>query len=155
MTTTVPPRLTPDTRALTAAQLQGLADVPPELGWFANIQNPRTRAAYKLDIQHFMRFTGIDHPEESRRITRAHVIAWRDEFTRRALSPATIRRKLPALSSLYQSLCEKSAVFLNPVQGLQRPKANNKEGAKPALSDEQARAPLRVAPHQTVERVEL
>lgn len=105
MTTTISARLTPETRALTAAQFQGLAEAPPELEWFANIRNPRTRAAYKLDLQGFMRFTGIDHPEDFRRITRAHVIAWCDDFTRRELSPATIRRKLAALSSLYQYLC--------------------------------------------------
>jgi integrase/recombinase XerD len=31
--------LTTDTRSLTAAEFQGLADVPPELEWFANITN--------------------------------------------------------------------------------------------------------------------
>jgi integrase/recombinase XerD len=33
-------------RVLTAAEFQGLADVPPELEWFANIQNAKTRRAY-------------------------------------------------------------------------------------------------------------
>ena len=33
--------LTP--RALTAAEFQGLAEVPPELEWFANIANAKTR----------------------------------------------------------------------------------------------------------------
>ena len=75
MTMTMPARLTPETRALTAAQFQGLAEVPPELEWFKNIQNERTREAYKLDIQDFMRFVGIAHPEDFRLITRAQVIA--------------------------------------------------------------------------------
>jgi integrase/recombinase XerD len=83
MTTTVPTRLTPDIRALTAAQFRGLAEVPPELEWFANIRNLRTRKAYQDDLQDFMGFTGIEHPEDFRRITRAHVIARRDDFTRR------------------------------------------------------------------------
>jgi integrase/recombinase XerD len=123
-------RLTPETRALTSAQFQGLAEAPPELEWFGNIQNPCTHETYKLDLQDFMRFTGIDHPEDFRRITRAHVIAWRDDFTRRELSPATIRRKLAALSLLYQYLCEQKAVFLNPVKGVQRPKANTNEARR-------------------------
>ena len=100
MTSTVPVRLTPDTRALTAAQFQGLAEVQPKLEWFANIRNSRTRKAYQDDLQDFMRFTGMTHPEQFRLITRAHVIAWRDDFTHRELSPATIRCKLAALSSL-------------------------------------------------------
>jgi integrase/recombinase XerD len=104
MTATIPARVTSNPRALTAAQFQGLAEVRPELEWFANLRNPRTRKAYQDDLRDFMRFTGIDRPEYFRLITRAHVIAWRDEFTRRALSPATVRRKLAALSSLYQYL---------------------------------------------------
>jgi integrase/recombinase XerD len=32
-------------RALTARQFQGLAEVPPELEWFANIPNAKTRRA--------------------------------------------------------------------------------------------------------------
>jgi hypothetical protein len=32
-------------RLLTAEEFQGLAKVPPEAEWFANIQNPRTRRA--------------------------------------------------------------------------------------------------------------
>ena len=153
MTSTMPARVTPDPRALTAAQFQGLAEVPPELEWFANIRNPRTRKAYQDDIRDFMHFTGIDRPESFRLITRAHVIAWRDDFTRRELSPATVRRKLAALSSLYQYLCEHNAVLLNPVKGVQRPKANNNEGTTPALSDEQARELLKAPPDDTLKGV--
>ncbi|MBI2505290.1 MAG: hypothetical protein HYW07_18910, partial [Candidatus Latescibacteria bacterium] len=47
-------------RRLTAAQFQGLAQVPPELEWFANIDNPRTRAAYQQDLKEFIRFVGIE-----------------------------------------------------------------------------------------------
>lgn len=94
---TVPACITPDTCALTATQFQALSKAPPELEWFANIQNPRTRKAYKYDIQDFMRFVGIGHLVDFRRISRAHVIAWRDGFKRRELSPSTIRPKLAAL----------------------------------------------------------
>jgi integrase/recombinase XerD len=80
----------------------------------------------------------------------AHVIAWRDEFKRRELSPSTIRRKLAALSSLYQYLCEKNAVFLNPVKGVQGPKAHNNEGTTPALSYEWERALLKAPPERTL-----
>jgi hypothetical protein len=56
-------------------QFLGLAEVPPELAWFATIQNPRTREAYQLDLQDFMRCAGMDQPKAFRLITRAHVIA--------------------------------------------------------------------------------
>jgi hypothetical protein len=70
----VPARLTPDTRALTATQLQGLAEVPPELACFTDIQTPHRREAYQLDVHDFMRFAGMDQPKAFRLITRAHVI---------------------------------------------------------------------------------
>jgi site-specific recombinase XerD len=92
--TTIPARITPAHRVLAAARFYALAEVPPELEWFKNIQNERTRAAYKLDIQDFMGFIGIERPEDFRLVTRAHVIEWRDDFKRRGLSPATVRRKL-------------------------------------------------------------
>jgi integrase/recombinase XerD len=48
-------------------------------------------------LKDFMRFTGIGRPEEFRVVTRAHVIAWRDELDHRPLSATTIRHRLSAL----------------------------------------------------------
>lgn len=42
---------------LTAVEFQGLADVPPEAEWFANINNPQTRRAYRIDLREFYRST--------------------------------------------------------------------------------------------------
>ena len=67
---------------LTAAEFHRLADVPPEIEWFANLSNPHTRRVYENAVKDFMRFTGIIRPEEFRIVTRAHVIAWRDELSR-------------------------------------------------------------------------
>ena len=76
--TLVPASTTPaaaETRLLTRAEFQGLARIPPELEWFANIENPRTRRAYQNDLRDFAAFVGIERPEEFRAVTRAHVIA--------------------------------------------------------------------------------
>ena len=107
-------------RLLTAAQFQGLADVPPEIEWFANLGNAATRRTYENDLQDFMRFTGIVKPDEFRTVTRSHVIAWRDDLGTRELSGMTIRHRLAALSSLFEYLCEKNAVTHNPVKGVKR-----------------------------------
>ncbi|REE06553.1 site-specific recombinase XerD [Paraburkholderia sp. BL27I4N3] len=127
---------------LTAAQFHQLADVPPEAEWFANLDNPRTRRAYQVDLRDFMNFTAITRPEDFRIVTRAHVLAWRTVLEVRALSGATIRRKLAALSSLFEYLCEKNAVDFNPVKGAKRPKVDSNDGKTPALGDHQARALL-------------
>ena len=125
--TQLPTQITPAERLLTAAEFQRLADVPPEIEWFANIRNRSTRRAYENAIQDFMRFTGIVRPEEFRTVTRAHVIAWRDDLGRReASSGATVRHRLAALSSLFEYLCEKNAVTHNPVKGVKRPKSRER-----------------------------
>ena len=137
-------------RNLTAAEFQGLADLPPELEWFANITNEQTRRAYKNDVTEFSGYIGIQSPEEMRLVTRAHVIAWREQIETRELAPATVRRKLSALSSLFDYLCEKNAVTHNPVNGVKRPTANSNEGTTPALSDSQARKLLDAPPADTL-----
>lgn len=135
----LPVPTSPEPRLLTAAAFQGLAAVPPEMEWFANLGNNATRRAYQTALQDFMRFTGINRPEEFRIVTRAHVIAWRDELGRRALSATTIRHRLSALASLFDYLCEKNAVTHNPVKGVKRPVPETYEGKTPALGDHQAR----------------
>ena len=126
-------------RILTSAEFTSLADVPPEVEWFANIENPNTRRAYQNDLRHFMRFTGIVHPAEFRAVTRAHVIAWRKELEKLSLSPASIRRKLSALCALFDFLCDNNAITHNPANGVKRPKEGANEGKTSALSDAQAK----------------
>jgi len=128
--------------SLTANQFHQLADVPPALTWFANIDNPQTRRAYQNDVQEFMAFAGITDPYAFRQVERAHILAWRRDLELRKLSGATIRRKLAALSSLFESLCEANAILGNPVDGVKRPKNDSHEGKTPAIGDHQARALL-------------
>src|SRR5919106_6031900 len=137
-------------RALTAAEFHRLAEVPPAIEWFGNIRNEKTRRAYKSDVQDFMRFVGIQSPEEFRIVTRAHVIAWRDTLLARKQADASIRRALSALSSLFKYLCSANAVTFNPVTGVERPSEGANEGRTPALGDAQARALLEAPAGDTV-----
>jgi integrase/recombinase XerD len=129
-------------RVLTAPEFQCLADVPPEAQWFANLSSAQTRRAYQNDLKAFMAFTGIVQPQEFRAVTRGHVLAWRSELEHQGLAGSSIRRKLAALASLYDYLCEANAVMHNPVKGVKRPKVESHEGKTPALGDAQARALL-------------
>ena len=67
-------------RTLTPAQFESLADVPPETEWFANLTNANTRRAYRKDIKDFMAFAGLRQAAQFREVTRAHVIAWREQL---------------------------------------------------------------------------
>src|SRR5271169_5991773 len=138
---------------MTPAQFGDLAEVPPEIEWLANLTNPKTRRAYKNDVEEFVRFTGLRGIAELREITRAHVIAWRKDLEQRALAASSIRRKLSALSALFDYLCEHNAVAGNPVDGVKRPMANGNEGSTPALGDAQVRKLLNAPSEDTLKGV--
>ncbi len=140
----------PAGRLLTAAEFHRLADVPPEVEWFANVTNPNTRRAYENAVRDFTRFAGIARPEEFRVVTRAHVIAWRDELARRGLGGGTVRHRLASLASLFEHLCERNAVTHNPVKGVERPRTESGEGKTPAIGDHQARELLAAPAEDTV-----
>lgn len=138
-------------RRLTAAEFQGLAEVPAAAEWFANLDNPRTRRAYQGDIEDFNSFIGISSPNQFRAVTRAHVLAWRRQLEQRGLAGATIRRKLAALASLFDHLLDANAVAGgNPVHGVKRPRIETSEGKTPALGDHQAKALLDAPDPSTV-----
>jgi hypothetical protein len=135
----LPTKIRPAGRMLTTAEFHRLTEVPAEVEGFANLTNAGTRRIYETAVKDFMRFAGIARPEEFRIVTRAHVIAWRDELVRRGLGGSTTRNRLASLASLFEYLCEKNAVTHNPVKGVERPKTESGEGKTPALGDHQAR----------------
>ena len=140
-------------RSLTRAQFERLADIPPEDEWLANITNAKTRRAYKNDVHEFITFTGLASYLELRSIVRSHIIGWRKDMESRGLAPTSIRRKLSALSSLFDYLCERNAVSGNPVDGVKRPVSNGNEGSTPALGEAQARRLLAAPPADTLKGV--
>lgn len=64
----------------------------------------KTLLAAELALADFMGFTGIAHPEEFRIVTRAHVVAWRDDLACRELSATTVRHRPSGLTSLFEYL---------------------------------------------------
>ena len=126
---------------------------PPSWNGSNNITNLKTRRAYKVDVAEFIGFAGLPDHVALRTVARAHVIAWRKDMDARGLAPASIRRKLSPLSSLFDYLCERNAVLGNPVDGVKRPAAMGNEGSTPALGDAQARRLLEAPPPDTLKGV--
>ncbi len=137
------------TPALTT--LESLAAIPEEAVWLAKQKSPRTRRAYKADVQHFMRFCGIAAPEELRQVDHRAVIAW-ERFLRETegAEASTVRRRLAALSSLFKHLVEHGQADRNPVTPVRRPAINRDEGSTLAFSKAQARKLLDAPPANTV-----
>jgi hypothetical protein len=69
-------------------------------------------------------------PEVSNNTTKIEACAGVREIQSKSL---LVSRKLPALSSLFDYLCERNAVLRNPVDCVKRPASNNNGGSTPAL----------------------
>ena len=121
-------------------------------GWRTS-RTPRRGAHTRTTFREFISYSGLRDYAQLRTAARSHVIAWRSHMESRKLEPASIRRKLSALSSLFDYLCERNAVAGNPVDGVKRPMANGNEGSTPALGDRQARKLLEAPAADTLKGI--
>lgn len=124
------------------AMLQRLQAIPEERLWLEAHESPHTRAAYRTDVAAFMAFLGITTTDELRQVDRGAVLAWKRQLERAGAKPATIRRKLAALSSLFAHLVHHQVLRYNPCREIRRPPANRRQGTTPAFSAAEARALL-------------
>lgn len=108
----------------TPAEFSELADIPLSSNGSPTSPTKKQRAD-KIDVQEFVDFSGLREPAALRTVARSHVIAWRKNLESRELEPSSIRRKLSAIPSLFEYLCERNAVASNPVNAVRRPMANN------------------------------
>jgi integrase/recombinase XerD len=145
------PRLSPASSGLLSV-IEQLAEIPEEEIWLAKQKSARTRRAYKLDVQHFMRTLGIKTYEELRKVDHRAVIAW-ERIMRESngAEPSTIRRRLAALSSLFKHLKRHGHVEFNPVAEVERPAINRREGSTLAFSKVDAARLLNTPPEDTIE----
>jgi len=140
-----------DTGHRRLSTLDQLADIPEEEIWLQKQKSARTRRAYRLDVQHFMRTLAITTPAELRQVDHKAVIAW-ERYMRETehAASSTIRRRLAALSSLYKHLVRHDHATRNPVGEVERPAINRDEGSTLAFAKTQARKLLDLPAEDTV-----
>lgn len=107
--------------------------------WLRNFVSPQTQQTYATGILAFARHFGIRSAEGFRQVTRAHIIAWREELVRRGVSERTIHNRLSSLSSLFKHLCDSQAVARNPVEGVKRPTVRQDEVKTQTLTPPEVR----------------
>ncbi len=135
-----------------------LAQVPAEDVWLESLDSERTRRAYKSDVRQFIEFLDMASRDELYAVTPAAVISWRRQLSKEkaegglGLKRSTVRRKLSALSSLFEHLVEQAMVDFNPVQQVKRPGRTKKDrkGKTAPLPQDEARAVLNAPPDNTV-----
>jgi integrase/recombinase XerD len=145
--------------ALPAATTDDRYGVPAlTVTWLAGFA-PHTRTAYFRDLAHFlawcqrhlldpMRARGSDLDRY-----RAALEAPTHGGSRgRSPSPATVHRRLSALSSWYRYLLHNGATTTNPAAGIRRPRVDRDASATVGLTAEQVRALLRRADEQVETR---
>jgi site-specific recombinase XerD len=124
--------------------------------WLANRRlSPNTRAAYRGDVAGWLSWcAGRDldplrvvflHVNEYARALESTV----DPRTGRPLSPATVARKLSAVSSWYAFLAKLGAVPANPVAGADRPRIDRDHSATVGLTPAEVDALLAAAEAET------
>jgi len=141
-----------ESRILTRQEFATLSEIPAAAEWFLYLKrkSPQTYRAYVNDWKEFVAFVGIEDPEEFAEVQRAHVLAWAEDLDDRDLAPSTRRRKLSAISSFFEYLCQKNSIERNPVHGVPRPPAKTARGKTPALGRGEAKRLLVAPPEDTL-----
>jgi integrase len=122
------------------------ADAPVDrlvAGWLLGYGSPATRAAYGRDVRAWLDFcaTAELKPLDARR---AHLDAWARLQEAREASPATVARKLAAVSSWYAWLVAEDVIAGSPAAHVRRPKVTQESTTLGPDRDE-ARALLAAA----------
>ena len=142
----------PPSSSTALTPLAALADIPEEDIWLAKQKSKRTRRAYKLDVQHFMRTLMIRSYDQLRQVDHRAVIAW--ERIMREIekaAPSTVRRRFAALSSLMKHLVRHGHLPKNHVAEVERPNINREERTTLAFSKTQASKLLNTPMPDTIE----
>ncbi len=135
------------------ATLDQLAALTNEEAWLERQTSARTRRAYKLDVAHFIRSLNITSAEMLRQVDHRAVEAWeRLQREGERAAPSTVRRRLAALSSLFNYLVRERIAKSNPVTHVKRPPINRTEGSTAAFSKLEARKLLDAPPADTLGR---
>jgi integrase/recombinase XerD len=114
----LPPKTLPVVNDLSLASVSDLTVQMREAyrSWLAKSPSRDTRSNYDRDVRQFMMFTENDPKtlESLATVRPHHVAAWRDHLRDRALTNASIRRKMTALRSLFSYLQSYGFVGANP-----------------------------------------
>ena len=105
---------------------QKFSDIIPH--FLFSFASPHTQAAYARDIKGFCDFliSQGKHAECLSDITDTDVVLWKKYLEHEAtLEPATVRRKLNCLSSLFMFAQKRKFIDVNPLQWIKKPAQKN------------------------------
>jgi len=86
--------------------------------WVTRRQSPHTQRAYREDFMAFVKFLGIEWPEQAWKILTASikdVMAFRDRLIAKDAAPKTLNRRISSVSSFYKYLAAAAAEIRLPI----------------------------------------
>jgi len=87
--------------------------------WVARRENPHTQRAYRQDVMHFVRFVGINWPNEDWKLLQCavpDVQEWRNFMVKtEGRAPKTVLRRVTSLSRFFEYMREQAAEFRLPI----------------------------------------
>ena len=102
------------------------------------LRNPNTRRAYEHSAETFLKFAvayhGIDRLDA---IRPPHISAWLDAMTANGLAAPTVKQRLAALVTLFDSLVAQQILHRNPAKLVEGPSHVIHKGSTPVLSGEE------------------
>lgn len=91
--------------------------------WLLGYKSANTRAAYGRDLRGFVEFCA-DHDIDPITARRAHIDAYARNLEATGSTPATVARKLSAISSFFGYLVAEEIINRNPADVVRRPKTD-------------------------------
>jgi integrase/recombinase XerD len=116
--------------------------------WLAGHRAARTRRAYAADLAGWLGWLA-GHGLDVLAATRVHLDVYVRHLTDTGAAPATVNRRLSALSSFYRHCAEHSLVAGNPTVGVRRHRIDPDHTATVGLDRDQAKAFLAAADADT------
>jgi site-specific recombinase XerD len=115
------------------------------------LRNPNTRRAYEHSAEAFLKFAvthyGITHLEA---IKPSHISCWLDAMTASGLSAPTVKQRLAALVTLFDSLVAQQILHRNPAKLVDGPSHVIHKGSTPVLSGDEMLQLLDAIDHSTL-----
>jgi site-specific recombinase XerD len=108
--------LTPDTRRRVEQFYRSIAEIFE--AWVTRRQSPHTQRAYHEDFMAFVKFMGIEWPDQAWQILKASikdVQAFRDQLIAKDAAPKTLNRRISSVSSFYKYLGAAAAELRLPI----------------------------------------
>ena len=122
--------------------MKSLQGVSEETVWIENFSSACSKRTYRIAVEQFAGFFGMETPEQLRSVTGAHVIGFRNHLQEIGKSPRTVNNRLSALSSLFDHLVERQILRTNPVRSVKRMKINDDRVEARVLGPDEARRML-------------